>query len=296
MDSKQNPFSLYDFLGYFTPGAVFLYVSMAISDRFLDFHLHHTLKLRGFTETETYVGLVLLAYILGHTLSFLSSAFVEKFSNWMHGYPSKYLLNISHPGYLKVNDEHGKPKDMNCELAAIRIVIWIFMFPVAILDFVLGKHLNARNVYVRGLDAGLTTIIKGKIDRLLKDNSGLTSAPSNYHFGKDDFFRFTYHYALVNSEHHIPSLKNYVALYGFTRTMTLMSVLIFWGCLLFYIFSKSESHILNYMLIASIPISYIYYMAFNKFNRRFTLEVLMAIAVIYKVTKRQNPNKYTSIP
>lgn len=26
---KQNPFSLYDFLGYFTPGAIFLYGCMA---------------------------------------------------------------------------------------------------------------------------------------------------------------------------------------------------------------------------------------------------------------------------
>lgn len=34
---KQNPFSLYDFLGYFTPGAIFLYGCMAaISHSHLD--------------------------------------------------------------------------------------------------------------------------------------------------------------------------------------------------------------------------------------------------------------------
>ena len=30
MDIKQNPFSLYDFLGYFTPGAIFLYGAFAV--------------------------------------------------------------------------------------------------------------------------------------------------------------------------------------------------------------------------------------------------------------------------
>lgn len=96
MESKQNPFSLYDFLGYFTPGAVFLYVSIAISSRFFQFKLHDSLINAGFTKAEITVGLIILAYVLGHVLSFLSSVFVERFSNWMHGYPSKYLLSSNH--------------------------------------------------------------------------------------------------------------------------------------------------------------------------------------------------------
>jgi hypothetical protein len=30
MDLKQNPFSFYDFLGYFTPGAIFLYAALVV--------------------------------------------------------------------------------------------------------------------------------------------------------------------------------------------------------------------------------------------------------------------------
>ena len=35
MESKQNPFSFYDFLGYFTPGAIFLYGLAFISPKIL---------------------------------------------------------------------------------------------------------------------------------------------------------------------------------------------------------------------------------------------------------------------
>lgn len=159
---------------------------------------------------------MLLAYILGHSLSFLSSVIVEKFSIWMHDYPSKYLLNSKHCGYLKNKGKDGEEEDLDCMPKVIRGLVWLFMLPVAVLDMLLGDLFNARNVYVKGLDDGLSLIIRAKIEALLTDKSGLTEPPEGYHWSKDDFFRFVTHYALVNSEHHITSLINYVALYGFT--------------------------------------------------------------------------------
>ena len=32
MELKQNPFSVYDFLGYFVPGALFLFAAFAMSE------------------------------------------------------------------------------------------------------------------------------------------------------------------------------------------------------------------------------------------------------------------------
>lgn len=98
---KQNPFSLYDFLGYFTPGAVLLYAVFAICNRFLGYNINERMINLGFTESQILVGLILLSYILGHALSLSSSLFVEKFAIWLHGYPSKYLLRIKSPGYLR---------------------------------------------------------------------------------------------------------------------------------------------------------------------------------------------------
>lgn len=284
MDAKQNPFSLYDFLGYFTPGAVFLYGLVAVANRFIGYKLHELFDDQGFNGGETTVALVLLAYILGHSLSFLSSVIVEKFSIWMHGYPSKYLLKSTHYGYLKNSGKDGRAEDLGCMPKAIRGLVWLFMLPVAVLDKVLGDWLNARNVYVKVLDDGLSQIIRAKSEALITDNSDLPGLP-------DDFFRFVTHYALVNSEHHITSLKNYVALYGFTRTMTFLCILAFWGSLFVLLFSASESNVMKIILATSIPFSYIYYMAFNKFNRRFTLEAFMALAVNYEMKSKINPSK-----
>jgi hypothetical protein len=284
MDAKQNPFSLYDFLGYFTPGAVFLYGLVAVANRFFGYKLHESFTAQGFNGGETTVALVLLAYILGHSLSFLSSVIVEKFSIWMHGYPSKYLLNSKHCGYLKNKGKDGEEEDLDSMPKVIRGLVWLFMLPVAVLDKVLGDWLNARNVYVKVLDDGLSQIILEKSEALLADKSDLHELP-------DDFFRFVTHYALVNSEHHITSLKNYVALYGFTRTMTFLCILAFWGSLFVVSFSGSESNVMKTILVVSIPFSYIYYMAFNKFNRRFTLEAFMALAVNYEKKSKINPIK-----
>jgi hypothetical protein len=287
MDSKQNPFSLYDFLGYFTPGAIFLYISAAVSNRFFKFEFHKSLSERGFTDLETYVGLVLLAYVIGHALSFLSSAIVEKFSIWTHGYPSKYLTGTLSPGYLQTIGINGESLPIPCHAKLIRIIVWIIMFPVAMQDLVVGRGLSARSIYVKSLDRGTTEIIRMKIIALLKDKYGMGTLPKHLKPQNNDFFRLSYHYVLTKSLNHITSLKNYVALYGFTRTMTFLSIILFWSTLAFLIFNESKSNILNGMLMLSVPFSFIYYMAFNKFVRRFTLEVLMALVVTYDDTSQK---------
>ena len=74
MDLKQNPFSLYDFLGYFTPGALFLYGLMAAYA-----HAQPLITVLGnitatlsFKTPEVYIPFILVAYATG-SLSFLSS-------------------------------------------------------------------------------------------------------------------------------------------------------------------------------------------------------------------------------
>lgn len=61
MDSKQNPFGLYDFLGYFTPGAIFLYgviISLAHlrgGDSYVDVITSYL----SFDKAEIYIPFVL---------------------------------------------------------------------------------------------------------------------------------------------------------------------------------------------------------------------------------------------
>lgn len=74
--------------------------------------------------------------------------------------------------------------------------------------------------------------------------------------------------------------------------MTFLCILAFWGSLFVLSFSATESNVMKTILVASIPFSNIYYMAFNKFNRRFTLEAFMALALNYEMKSKIDPKKF----
>ena len=98
MEPKQNPFSVYDFLGYFVPGALFFY-SLGIVARHSELLADLKLKFTQMIGNEPnqvsfYLPFVLFSYLVGHALSLTSGLTVERFANWCHGYPSKYLLQI----------------------------------------------------------------------------------------------------------------------------------------------------------------------------------------------------------
>ena len=92
---KQNPFSLYDFLGYFTPGAILLYgCILTLGHTQPDGSvINYVNQYQGLDKTQFYTLFILIAYISGHFLNFLSSITIECYSNWAFGYPSKYLLD-----------------------------------------------------------------------------------------------------------------------------------------------------------------------------------------------------------
>src|SRR5690606_8103257 len=98
-----------------------------------------------------------------------------------------------------------------------------------------------------------------------------------------DFHRIFTHYAYEYSHNHQSKLNNYVALYGFLRSLSAISNLLFW--LMLYHFYKSEmfsvesSYTHFGMLCVVSLVSYIFFMAFMKFYRRYSLEGLMIIAI-----------------
>lgn len=104
MNFRPNPFSLYDFPGYFTPAALSAYALFLLEP-----HVASTMGLTfaggaslTFEHIQLYVPFVLFASVLGHLLSYLSSEIVEKYSIWSLGYPSKYLLGIPVYNFFQV--------------------------------------------------------------------------------------------------------------------------------------------------------------------------------------------------
>lgn len=277
MDPKQNPFSLYDFLGYLIPGAVSLYGALLIIG-----HLSPTDTALGFVTTklsfekaEIYIPFILLAYIVGHFLSFVSSITVERYSLWAHGYPSKYLIGIPSKGYLDVG-QHKKLRRV------MRVGVFALLAPISVLDWLLGAKAGMRDLYAKSLDTLLIDVLKHRIECLIDRHAQVVGRASNGKEEQLDFFRYAYHYAIENAPNHVPKMQNYVALYGFLRTLTLISLVLFW-IVVWHVSASGMSCLAVMLSISSASLlTYLLFMGFVKFYRRFSLEALMAMAVTYR--------------
>ena len=94
--ANKNPFSTFDFLGYFFPGALLLLLTYILSDGLdlLDTP-KSVMRLKELTQCYPVIGgltLVIISYVIGHLVSYMSSSTVELFYVWCHGYPSTFLL------------------------------------------------------------------------------------------------------------------------------------------------------------------------------------------------------------
>lgn len=276
MELKQNPFSVYDFLGYFTPGATFLYAALVIANH--SEGRKNAVELvseqLSFDKAEIYIPFVLLAYTLGHLLSFLSSITVERYSIWAHGYPSKYLLGMKHDGYFAI-------KKLPIPRWIVRLLVAALLLPVSLLDCVLGRLGQMRGLYTKSLDPLLIEVIRAKVLALMKHQGEIDPGAHGTAAGHD-YFRFAYHYAVERAPNHLPKMQNYVALFGFLRTTTLMSVMFFW-VMVWHVFANPlHWHAATLLLAAGAFSSFMFYMAFVKFYRRFSLEALMAVAITFR--------------
>lgn len=271
---KQNPFSVYDFLGYFIPGALFLYSFYIINYIKNCDILNFENIFKSIDEANWGIGVLFLiaSYVFGHLLSFISSISVEQYSIWRYGYPSKYLLNLSDEKYWKFKGSFLK--------GFWRITMIVFIFPIAFLDYFLGNWFGFKGFYHKKIDDDLTRIIKIKINLLAK-KIGITSKNGFKNgSGKNaDFFRFVSHYTYENSINHQPKFNNYVALYGFTRTIALLLNVLFWYFLQHIILYSTFDKLKIIILIIIALMSYVFFMAFMKFYRRYTLEGLMVLAI-----------------
>lgn len=275
MDPKQNPFSFYDFLGYFTPGALLIYLIVFT----IKFHTAEVVSLDSiqgllrFDELQMYLPFVLASYILGHLINYLSSITVERYSIWSLDYPSKYLLGVKHEGYF-----HASENKLLRSL--IRFTIGLFLLPVSTLDVILGKWGKMRELYAKKLDDFLITIINNRSSALIKHNKELGFNPDKNEHLEYDSFRYIYHYAVEHSSNHLPKMQNYVALYGFLRTLTFLTVLVFWIILFHKFYSGEPKLFIDLEIVPAALLAFIFYISFVKFYRRFTLEAFMAMTVL----------------
>lgn len=267
---KQNPFSLYDFLGYFIPGALLIYIYLFIEylkNLTEPFKLTEFLKDTQDFQIDKFLFFIIISYSLGHLVNFISSITIEKYANWKYDYPSKYLLGVKNDTkFLKT-------------FSFKRIILIILILPISILDFVLGEFFKFKNLYTRKLDNLLIDIIKEKGTKLVNDlYKNLQGNTDGFTIREHDFHRIFTHYTFENSKNHQFKLVNYVVLYGFLRTLSLITISLFWYLVYLKLMIGNDFICWYHFLITGL-ISYTFFMAFMKFYRRYTLEGLMLIAI-----------------
>jgi hypothetical protein len=292
MDLKPNPFSVYDFLGYLVPGYFFLVGLVYLTQRYaLSFAVIGTINSQlQLNALQLVIPTVIMSYVCGHILSYLSSITIERYLNWTYGYPSKYLFGFVGESYFNLGilprlwkdrktDAHGAVAIYkSLAKTGYRVFLLLALFPIAAADAIFGRLLGMRFLYVKELDPMLVRLVTEKIFQYLRSEPTTLADRANNNASKVDYFRIAYHYVLEKSEAHRPKMQNYVALYGFLRTIAFSILLLLWYSLL--VLFMFTANVTAFYLVSLSILSFLFYLAFIKFYTRFTLEVLMALAVI----------------
>lgn len=286
----KNPFSILDFLGYVFPGAFallsVLYFIIIDPIEFCDpMNMSEMIELIGryLNGAESIVScsiFLIFSYVVGHLIAYLSSITVEKFLIWWYGYPSDFLLNSEgehchflHDGYQMAQEKKYRYKLTIFRTYFLRIFISTLLLPIFI-PTILVKVLGADSFFVKSLDPYLKDIIYQKRHAL----SVKLNLPDSTHYEKVDYHRVIYHYEYEHSSSHRTKMDNYVAIYDFLRSVTLIFSGAFMYILIYGMFAGSPIGLYYWLdLFVLLFISYLSFMSFFKFYRRFTLEALMCL-------------------
>lgn len=279
MQLKQNPFSLYDFLGYFIPGAVLvvsvsawsLYelgvCSLAILECTLESGHLEIVKMPTAPWAMSFV-FVLASYVFGFAMSLVSSLIIEKYLILRKGYPSRYRFAPLSDNFL---NRCNTPLDWIC---------CIISAPVGIFDFVFGVLLGLEESYYKEYKTDEKEVVEAVISKIFvklkfPKKIDLISTDFNWH-------KYIYHYIYEKGSMHASKIQNYVALYGFSRTTSMVFVLLFWISILAYVLDWTSYSLTAFVwhLVLFAMLAYSFFLGFAKFYRRYTDEIFMAAVAL----------------
>ena len=271
----KNPFSFYDFLGYLFPGLVcviFLKVICSIEGPITIETLLDQGLFTSFSWQDS-IQYTVLAYVVGHFVSYFSSLTVEPYLIWSYGYPSVFLLKENYDkNFFDINIKVGKVGTY-----CWKLLVCIIIFPICFASLFFGRLLHFRFYVLKPLDAYLRNCINKKISSLLSE----LQLPSSQE--GDDVHRILMHYNYEHYENHVHKYDNYVALYGFLRSLSFLCSSIFIFLFFMEIKTIDFNSTIDWKAIMILTImfctTYLYYLGFIKFYRRYTLENFMSIVV-----------------
>ena len=313
---NKNPFSFYDFLGYLFPGLVAMMLLTYCVIQGVSSPIEQYFSITTFTNMfsenpnmkwwESTVVIIVLAYISGHVIAYLSSTSVEYFANRIFGYPSYYLLHpeedkrILFSKYFMYENKKNY-SHLNIFMRLIHTIfnrlkmfvdgkfIWrlfvsFMLFPISVIFLPLNKKISIVKFVTRPLDRYVRNSIFTKITAL-SEKLNISRPDVN---SRADYHRIIMHYVYLNIPQCQRKTDNYIAIYGFLRAITLIT------CLFFdYLFVIQLLTIYEYwatdisygcfnwkvlwILMGMLAFCNVLFMGFIKFYRRFTLENYMSL-------------------
>lgn len=293
---NKNPFSIYDFMGYLFPGMM-CYIIIAYCFR-MDLDMGKISNIENLSNIvkdsqmefnlEKSVIIIVIAYILGHIMSYLSSVTIELFAQKVFGYPSEYLLKRRRgknwgemlKGFF-ASKAHSSNNIWIWIKTILRYMMKVFiallLFPITFSTFTFAYFFDINGWIVRPLDGYLKNSLKVKEFRLA-NRLGINHPDVNQ---ECDYHRIVMHYVYLNIPSSQRKTDNYIALYGFLRSIS------FVFCTTFFAFGSYALTTINWsepfdkdmLVVLSLffILSYICFLGFVKFYRRFTLENYMTM-------------------
>lgn len=285
MVNTSPQFTAYDVLGYLVPGLAFY----ALVD--CSFAFHHQKMEPSYTAlTARYmnvswqaaVPLALVSYFIGHLISFVSAMTLERYARWRYGHPMKFLLDDSakFPPFLK-----GGEKGLGFCRTLLRLGTALALAPIVAFEAVLLLSGILPN-YIRSMGKDLALVVKKALE-WLRAKAGMERDPSDEY--PAEFESLAINYTLESAPSHIFTLRNYIVLYGFLRSMTLVMVLMTWTVSLHVttLVGMKENCIGTALLCLLVCLLVggffctICYGAYLKFWTRYNKEALMGLAAVY---------------
>ncbi|HAH9805840.1 TPA: hypothetical protein HIE94_002561 [Escherichia coli] len=268
---------------YLIPGGFFILLMYFCGLTFdLDIVIDLTELLRGQSQIFgilNYGSIVIISYIAGHFISITSAFFIEKYMNEELQYPSEYLFNKLSDDKKNVLTPSSDKQNEDTKRKIKYCIIKVMLFPIIPWDYATQKLCYSQSLPFQ-LANTTWLMIKEGYEKKFRIDDKLLNIRTGLH---DDLFRLAYHYVYEFSNQHQTKIQNYVALYGFCRNICLVFVITFWISFLTLIYRAIEGGAVSYISISTLLsffFVYVFYVGFVKFYRRYTLEVLMAFAVL----------------
>jgi len=255
MKTESISLTLFDFLGYFVPGALFVYVTLIVGSL-----LVHSGRIIWIIKPEVgeLLPFFIVAYLSGHLLSFVSTLTIEIYASLRVGQPSGYLMGCN-------------PSRRRTGL--LGILGGIALWPVVVPHIFLRRTIGIESLVARPMSNPLAVALRARVsDRLSRYGLANTDV--------GEVFPLLHHLAVELAPAQDLRLARHIALSGFMRSTSLLAVVATWAGLILVLTGRTVTVVERWsspfvFILAPWVLAYLSFLAFLKFNRRFAFETLM---------------------